>query len=431
MLKIINYLKNFQNLLLLGYISSITYLLYIRDVNEVELNKLIFAALVIMVSFLSSINTLLCVILFTIPLMCGLPGNYFLPFWIIILAFHFLRNKRKEVLPAICFATFFFIFEIIHYAFYTYEINYLEIGSYYCSLLLVCSLCQTNIKTDFSRPILSFCIGCCVLLTIIFLMFIKGGDAAMMVELSGRMGGDKTYADEEIMTLRTNANTIGLMSSTAIACILSLFYYKRIHFITLFLIISICFGFGLFSVSRTWAVVLGLIFLLYLFFQRNNKWVGYITIGIFIICFGFFYISNHEIINIFFDRFSDDNIQTGGNRLVLFEAYNRFLYDNFVYLIFGTSAQFYKEVAGVFNSTHNGLQQILVCYGLIGLFLFLGAYVRLLVNNYSKKQQISLLPMICVFIFLQTLQSLWPIICLYPIIAAFFVMKMVKQGTHN
>lgn len=429
MIKYLKFLFSFQNILLICYIFIMTYFLYMRDVNEVNINKFIFALIVILASILSNTSTLIAIILFTIPLMCGLPGNFFLPVWILLIALHFLRNKNRSFLPPFWLATFFILFEIFHYIWYDFENNYIEVASYYCSLLLIFTLCYSNLKIDYTRSVLAFCIGCCVLLTIIFMMFIKGGDAAMMVEMSGRMGGDKVYAGDEIMTLRTNPNTIGLFSSTSIACALALFYYKRFHFITLILIVFLCFVCGLFSVSRTWVLVLCLMVILYLFFQHKSKWVGYVTVGLLLLSFIFFYLRNPEIVALFLNRFTDSSIQTGGNRTVLFEAYNNFMFDNLIYMLWGTSAQFYKDVTGIFNSTHNGIQQIFICYGIIGVIILLGVYVRLLVRNYTHRQQMAVLPMICVFIFLQTLQSLWPITCLYPIIAAFFVMKIVKQDT--
>ena len=48
-------------------------------------------------------------------------------------------------------------------------------------------------------------------------------------------------------------------------------------------------------------------------------------------------------------------------------------------------------------------------------------------KNYSRGQYMSVMPMIAVFFFLQTIQVLNPHNGMYPLITAFFVMKMVKQ----
>lgn len=419
---------NFQNLLLYGYMAVMTYLLYLRDVNEVTMNKLIFAFIVIAVSAISNLKTLISIILFTIPLMCGLPGNYFLPFWVICISWHMFFSKNKSSLPGVWFALFVICFELFHYMFYDFETSFIEVGSYCCSIFIICLLCRSELKIDYSYPILAFCIGCSVLLTIVFLMFVKGGDAAMVVEMSGRMGGDVVHANDEEMVLKTNANVIGLMSCVSIACALSLFYYKRIHVIVLVLLVSICFGLGLFSVSRTWALMMGIVPFLYVIFQRKNKWLGYSILGFLFIGAILFYVRYPEIFDIMFNRFTDKNIETGGDRTLLFVAYNDFLFDNLEYFLLGTGALYYKEVTHLFNSSHNGLQQIFISYGLVGFIVFVMSYCKLCVKYYVQDQKMALLPMICVFLYLQTLQSLNPIFCLEPIIAAFFVMKMVNQN---
>lgn len=415
-----------HNVILVAYMILMTYMLYKRDVDEVSVNKFVFVFFTLLASVLCNANTLMSVIMFTIPLMCGLPGNYILPIWILCIVKNAYSEKNRSIVPAISFATIIIIFEFSHYVFYPYETDYIELANYYSSLLLVGMLCQGNLRINYSNATFSFCIGCCVLLTLIFLMFIKGGDATMMVQMYGRMGGDIKHAEEGMM-LKANANVIGLMSSSAIACAFAMFYYKCIRFYQLAVIFMLCFFGGLFSVSRTWALVLALIIAMYVFLLRRNKWFGYFTVAFIVLGIFYFYVSNPEIFDIFIKRFTGDNIETGGDRTRLFAAYNNFMLDHILYFLFGTSVQFYKEVCGIDNSVHNGLQQIFVSYGIIGVFFFMFAYWKTLVSNYTHKQYISIIPMISVLVFLQTLQTLNPIYNLYPIMAAFFVMKMVRQ----
>ena len=75
-------LKDFcckNNLLLVGYILITTFLLYYRDVVGVMISKYIFVAITVIFSLVVNYQTLLSLMAFSLPLLCGLPGNFFLP----------------------------------------------------------------------------------------------------------------------------------------------------------------------------------------------------------------------------------------------------------------------------------------------------------------------------------------------------------------
>lgn len=406
------------------YIVLLATLLGLRDIVGYELSKYAFVALILGTSVVVNYQTLISVITFTLPLLWGLPGNYLLPVWALLIIYHQYVNGNLDF-KALFFSIFILIWEIVACAFQPYAFSLMDMIAYISSLMLMGLLVTDKGQTEYGTPVLAFCLGCCVLLSYIFIMYIQ--DPTLVYTEGGlRMGGDM-YADDGRMVLRTNANNIGYISVSAIACTLALFYYKKIRIVPCIAIVAVAFICGMYSVSRTWAILVVLTFLVYFIFQKQNRKTGIALLLLFTAAAVFYFMNNASMINAFVARFTGDNIATAGDRFTLFAEYNRFLFTHPLSLVFGTGAQLYREAAGILHSTHNGLQQICVAYGIIGLLIFMFAYVYLIRRNYVKGQVVACLPMIVVFMFIQTIQFLNPYSAMFPMIIAFMVMKMVKR----
>lgn len=399
-------------------------LLYTRDIIEIEISKYIFIAVILFFSFVTTYEKLLSILLFTLPLMNGLPGNYILPIWCILIISNKLRNKNIQ-LGVISLWITFIIWEISIYCFYTFDISITNEIGYFSALLLTFSLISEQRNFDYKTPIICFCIGCCVLLVIIYIMYINS-PAMIYGDEEVRMGGD-AYIDSARMTLKCNANSVGYLSSASLACSFSLFYYKRIRLVLFIALVGIAFYCGMFSVSRTWVLSNILILLFYFIFQKKDRKVGILTLLTLIVAGCYYFSENQLILDMFIDRFESDNIETAGNRTELFASYNDFLLSHSWNLFLGTSAQMYKEVTGLYHSTHNSLQQIWLSYGALGFIIFVAAFLCSLKQNFVKHEYIAFMPLLIVAFFLQSIQILNPYNGLYPIIAAFFILKMVKQ----
>ena len=164
--------------------------------------------------------------------------------------------------------------------------------------------------SDYSTNVISFCLGCCVLLAIIFLRYIQ--DPSLLITEGGvRMGGD-VYAEGDTMMLRANANIIGYFSIASITCSLVLLYYKKIRLIPFSIIFTVSFICGMYSLSRTWAIIAILTVLLYFLIQKKNRLPSLIIlVAIAVIALSLLKNSS-EIFGLFIERFTGDNIETGG-----------------------------------------------------------------------------------------------------------------------
>ncbi len=147
-----------------------------------------------------------------------------------------------------------------------------------------------------------------------------------------------------------------------------------------------------------------------------------------IFCATAIYLFDEYIVNAFnniTDRFTKDNIETAGNRTVLFEEYNDFLLDNPEYLFYGTGALYYKEFAKVSNSTHNATQQIILCYGLLGFIIYIYVSVYFLRNYRARKLKIiDYIPLFATIAFVQSIQFLNPYHLMLPVALSTFSLRI-------
>ena len=411
--------------MLIAYAFTMTALLYFRDVEGVSLSKNIFVVLVLSVSVFANYETLVSIICFTLPLMCGLPGNFFLPVWMLLVLYKLHQRKMLKEAHAITFVIILLFSEVMHILADSFDLDIMQFVGYSCSLLLVSVFAMNNTRMEYHLPVIMFCVGCCVLLAIVYLMY-SSNPMLMYVDGGVRMGGDSNKEDG-VMSLATNANNIGYLSSASIACAFALFYYKKLSIAPFLLIFIISFYCGMFSVSRTWVLTIAIILFSYFMMNKQDRIYGYTMLTLMVVGGIYYFLKNPDFLNMFLDRFSGDEIETGGQRTTLFAEYNKFLGEHVGNMFLGTGALMYKEVARIGHATHNGLQQIWVSYGIFGFIFIVFAYIKALKINYCPKQYMSVMPMIAIFFFLQTIQILNPYNGMYPLIAAFFVMKMVKQ----
>ena len=246
-----------------------------------------------------------------------------------------------------------------------------------------------------------------------------------------RLGDNKELGDfnETRMMLTANANTIGYYSIAAISCLLVLQYYKKINSILFLILFAVSFYGGVLSVSRTWAILMIFSVIVYLRFMKHNIVKSLLLIGVLSIGVVVFLSQNELILEFFTQRFTEDstNLSTAGGRTIVFQEYNAYLADNPLSLIWGEGAVYYKEASGIASATHNALQQIIVSYGLVGLCIFICAFIRSTKKYFSKKELMAILPLCMMVLFVQTIQILNPYFLMAPIIVAFYALKMGKS----
>ena len=128
----------------------------------------------------------------------------------------------------------------------------------------------------------------------------------------------------------------------------------------------------------------------------------------------------YQIITGYITRFTDDTMTTGGNRTdKLAEYLDKFL-SNARVMIFGAGCVEYKTVLDMELSVHNGTEQLLVCYGIVGTVIFLYGMLNPLLKNCKNKHvgAVYWIPTIVTLLYVQTIQFVAPTYLLMPYIPA-------------
>lgn len=144
-----------QRWILIIYIVLLTALLGVRDIVGYDLSKYVFVALILGTSVLVNYQTLVSVITFTLPLLCGLPGNYLLPIWALLIIYHQYVNKGLDF-KAVFFCVFFLIWEVAANAFHPYSFSIMDMVAYGSSLVLLSLLVTDKSQVRYSTPVLAF-----------------------------------------------------------------------------------------------------------------------------------------------------------------------------------------------------------------------------------------------------------------------------------
>ena len=418
---------SFKDLILITFCILFTAILYYRDFAVVDLNKFYLVIATFGVAAILDYKRVIYLLCFLFPLSCGIPSNFIYPLLTCVL---FLKDPQKSVNKVVLFIVF-FLMEISHYGFYTFDTRIAEVVGYASILFLLFYIIADNSKdVDSGKCITLFCIGAAVLLLGIII-----NNSLLISQLDPingivRLGDNKELGDfdETRMMLTANANSIGYYSIAATSCLLVLQYYKKINSILFLILFAISFYGGVLSVSRTWAILMVFSIIVYLRFMKQNIVKGLFLIGVLSIGVVVFLSQNELILEFFTQRFTEDstNLSTAGGRTIIFKSYNDYLADNPFSLLWGEGAVYYKEATGIGLSTHNATQQIVVSYGLLGLIIFIFALFKNIRRYFNRNKVMAILPLCMMILFIQTIQILNPYYLMCPIIIAFFALKMGK-----
>lgn len=358
---------------------------------------------------------------FLLPLSVGIPGYSYLLLGVIIL----IRQRKGNIGQ---FIPFFILalLEIYNVMSYDFQYEMKSILSFLSFLFLFFLLIFSNDTTiDRRQCLLFYSLGAVFALIIVYLRIIIDNGFVALIAGELRSGaGMGNYDDEQITNhLMMNANCIAYYAIMLISIGL-VFISKQVCSKTIsLLLITIGAISGLLSFSRTWILLLILVTLWFIYSNSHNlKSIGAVVLIIgCLFLVGIYSGVLESILSVFKYRMENDSIESAGGRLPLFEAYNDFVTSDISYMFLGTGATYYKQVCQLWNSVHNGTQQIFVSFGIVGLLTFFCVIVVFIKNYVKFKVKDNLIlftPFLACFLFVQSIQFLNPYPLMLPFVAA-------------
>lgn len=411
-------------------LTLICLMILIRDVMQISISKYLF--LLVYCIFFTFFNSkqIMLAISFTIPFFNGLPGN-----WIILITLIFLICKKdfefklqKIILPSIILVS-----ELIH-SFSYFNNSFFDILRYISYIILISFVIfDDNLTIDYKTCLNLFSFGVIFMCIIIFLTTLKYYPIERILSGSFRYGSIINSTINQEMILNNDENTIGYYCVFAISILMLLNYYCKSYRIYNYFGIFILIFFGLLTMSRAFILTTGGVFLLYYVFGSKNIGISIMNvIKIILALFIMYLILNRflpQVMGSIFNRFSEIDITGGRSRI--FDSYNKFLYENMFYFIFGTGLFGINSISRIQSVPHNGFQQVFLSYGIIGFIIFI-VTISLILKSAKLNLRvpiIAFIPFVCMLVYVQSIQLLAPFELLLPIVISFFSIRLyAKKG---
>ena len=324
--------------------------------------------------------------------------------------------------------------EVIHYFSYPASIHVdksINTVVTYLSLVFICTCLITTKKTkiDVVGFVKYFCYGSAFLCIMSMLNCINifgiGSVFSGMSRLQAALITEETSFETSLMLI-ANANVLAYFSIVGASCVIVLNLKKKVNNQSALIMLGLLLIPGLTYVSRTWMILTVLNLLLVMGNGlRDNKTLVLSVCFILLIVFvgGTF----SHFLDAFQKRFDDPEFISGGSRAYIFDYYNKYLIEHKDALLFGVGAVFYSDVIGYDHSIHNGLQQVIVAYGLIGGLFVLFFFFAVCLTKIKKFDITLIAPLFTTLFFLQTIQVLMPYSQLLPLVPSALLLELSTQ----
>ncbi len=219
--------------------------------------------------------------------------------------------------------------------------------------------------------------------------------------------------DEEataVVGAELNPNTLGILCVLAITGLLQsrMFHRKSIFNDVQILILLL---FGVMTSSRTFLACLAIMAILFFFAQKGSifKKLQFLVMLVAIGAAALFllHLFFPDLLEYYFGRFQVEDISSG--RTTIFQAYNQFILSSPRVQFFGLGViDFADKVMNQYKVTinipHNGVQELIVAWGLPGLLLFGAFFLVLLLNARQKSGRQGLVNYIPLLVLMAKIQ---------------------------
>lgn len=346
-------------------------LLFLNYALQISIPSAVFIAILVFTAFIGDKDELISICICCTAWSEGIKWHYVIILCSIIFVFKYGRKVKlnSSVIPIISIV----IWEFLHcFSGKTNPNGMVSYAFLYVFFVLIFFACDMKM-IDYPFIMRNFAIAvfgvCCILVLRLLIHNNFNLDIAFLD--MQRLG----LTDEEIGGMVINPNSLGVLCVLAVGCLMQIRSAGDKKTFDVFLIVVILI-LGALTCSRTYLVCL-LILGVFRFLSSN---IGFkrriqLLLGsmlVLLISISILSIVFPASLEMFIQRLTVEDI-TGG-REVLFAEYNKYLLSSAKALIWGVGSLNLSEkvtqMSISFNVPHNGIQEILVAWGFIGLLLF-------------------------------------------------------------
>lgn len=380
-------------------------LILVRDILSISIPFILFSGICAVASVILNQQNRILYILSLLPFCKGLPYSEMILIVLLIDLLFSIFSKKKLIKFTDLFCLIgILVIELINYVYFNIFsdlIIYLMIYMFFVSYVV-----QTGVlKTLSKKLIVLFSISTIIAVFSIAIREISWYGFDYIITYNLRFGSNI----EELVGTSYNSNELGLYCLISTALLLVLFKNSKRKL--LLIIAVICTVLGMLSVSRTYIVLIILLWLLFIFIFKVKP-----THLLFVLCsmsvvILLMYNLYPEFVTWLFDFAKNRTTNSSGldnDRLLLFKMYFEFSTENFRNIVFGYS-QKYMTILNTEVAVHNAIQESIICWGILGLGITT-YWIFSLIKNYKKHNEINknslfkIIPIMLFLVYVQTIQ---------------------------
>ncbi len=347
-------------------------------------------------------------------LVCCIPLNsaFQYKYAILILLFIYFLKYPSEVrittlvVPFVCMIAW----ELLHGI--KYDFSFVELFRSFAELFLllfVAMLTRKRFNYSFIARVFAYC--SVIVMTMAFIRVLKLNDYNFSGVFNGHYRFGVTDKSAEEFAFNFNANALGVICNLGFILLMQLRLikkHKKVDYIAMFALVA----FGAMTMSRSFLICFLISCLLMVFCGKTDsdsvlKKIIILVLGL-VLLIGLVYLIFPSIIEQFVKRFQEEDISNG--RIDLIGFYNNLIFNNAEISMFGVGLQNVFEKLKVItglaeNVSHNGVQEMILVWGLPGLLLFawfIGMLIKTSRETNKKQSLINYLPFIFLFIKIQS-----------------------------
>lgn len=382
-------------------------LIFIRNVIEINFPVILLLALYSAIVLFSGKDEIVALAVSCIPLSVAFQYKYALLITILLYLLKFYKEIRiKRILIPLLLM---FAWELAHGLLYELSANELLRG--FAELIFCCFIIFTSDrKINYQFIYRFFAVSCVFICTVLFVSLLKQNNYDIMGVFTGTYRFGVRDEKAESFGVNFNPNGLGFICNFAMALLFQLIFSKQ-HKKIDFVLIAFLFFYGVLTMSRSYIVCFGTLVLLLLFTGKISvrakiKRAVLVMVGLLALV-AIIYLIVPSIVGKFISRFFEADISNG--RIDIIKFYNEHLLSKDSHLWFGIGLQeplskiqlLYPETT--INVAHNGIQELLVVWGVPGLLLFSWFTIELISSGRkgAKKTLLNYVPIILIFVKIQ------------------------------
>ncbi|MBR6165052.1 MAG: O-antigen ligase family protein [Clostridia bacterium] len=408
--------------LMLIFILTNVFLLFIRDVFLISLPKVIFLVVEVSFLFFANHSEMIEMLCFLFPLLCGLPANYLM---LAALILYFIKTPgiNKSQVLAICVFSLLEVFASFGYR----QFDYKELFGYIAHIsVFFVIMFDENIHVK--ECVQNYIWGTTLCLSIIVLFSFRHAPSNWVYLLSKGWFRIGQFRVEDGVHISLNPNSVSMFSAVAVMLSIGLLYTSKKYKGIIIACICILVVAAVFSLSRAWFVVMAVFFALLFWTRKKSVKSLVIMISILVLAVGLGLIIVRQVPEVFegfIARVNESDVADGeGNRRVylVYEYIEAFFSYPDVYLFgAGVIKPNYRLNIPVGESSHTSLVQLLVDLGILGFIMFIGLWGVSVKDRYlsgkkynSSNQGIQIAAFAGCFLYSLTGQIINPYYMLFP-----------------